>query len=222
MPEVQKHGFTWEKDLIQNVYGATMEELKAIKYTNKMDLPSSLNKKDQANLSIKCSCSPNAVCMADCLRIYDAVTSGEPYHMTVIHYNQNDEVQTKKIKRITEVNLTNSGECLFGTLQRNQIAELDACVKQVPQKRKATDEERARMYFLRDKLQEQSGAIHLDIKCNSQQSRLQCSFNHFEEFLKKNPERIVAQSNTSEFRGGRIQEEIASPRRTFKRKTPEE
>ena len=221
MPEVQRHGFTWEKDLIQNVYGATLEELNAIRYTSKMDLPSSLNKKDNVNLSIKCSCSSNAVCMADCLRIFDAVTSGQPYHMTVVHYNQDDERQTKRVKRITEVDLTNSGHCLFGTLSRNQIEELDSCVKKVPQKRSPTPEEHATIYALRDKLQPQSKAIHLDIKCNSQQSRLQCSFNHFEDFLKKNPDRIIAQSNTSEFRGGKIQEEVVSSRRTFKKKSPE-
>ena len=60
-------------------------------------------------------------------------------------------------------------------------------------------------------------AIHLDIKCNSQQSRLQCSFNHFQEFLAKNPDRIIAQSSSGSFRGGSITEEIASGRRTFNR-----
>ena len=91
-------------------------------------------------------------------------------------------------------------------------------MKEVPQKRKPTPEEYSAMYAVRDELQPFSGAIHLDIKCNSTQSRLQCSFNHFQDFLEKNPERIIAQSGSGSFRGGSITEEIASPRRIIKKK----
>lgn len=218
MPEVQKHGFSWEKDLIYNVYGATQEELKNIKYTNKMDLPASCNHLDGVDLSIKTSCSSNSVCMADCLRIYDAVSTDKPFHMTVIYYIQDEANTTKTIRSITEVDLTNSVSLLFGTLTRVQIEELDKLVKMVPQKRSPTPEEHEAMYTLKNKLQALSGAIRLDIKCNSQQSRLQCSFNHFQEFLEKNKNRCVAQSNTSEFRGKKITEAVSSSRRVFKKK----
>lgn len=172
MPEVQKHGFSWEKDLIHNIYGATEAELKNIKYTSKMDLPSSLNRKNPVDLSIKTTCSANAVCMADCLRMYDAVSSGTPLHMTVIYYKQNDTNNTKRLICITEVNLTNSVTLLFGSITRMQIEELDRAVKAVPQKRSPSAEEYKKMYSIRDTLQPLSGDIHLDIKCYSQQSRL--------------------------------------------------
>ena len=224
MPEVQKHGFSWEKELLLHVYGATDEELKQIKYTNKMDLPASLNKKDQVDLSIKTTCSSNAVCMADCLRVYDAVSSGKPIHMVVVQYMQNDETHRKKVVRITEVDLTNSTRLLFGSLVRSQIEHLNTAVKAVPYYSAPTPQEYKKMYTIRDEYQPFSGAIHLDIKCNSQQSRLQCSFNHFQEFLKQNPDRIIAQSDCASFRGGSISEEIDSPRRVFKKKevTPPE
>lgn len=74
------------------------------------------------------------------------------------------------------------------------------------------------MYKLRDELQEISGAIHLDIKCNTTQSRLQCSFNHFQTFVANNPERVVARSSTNEFRGNKITAEIYSARRSFTKK----
>ena len=218
MSEVQKHGFSWEKDLIHNVYGATQAELSSIKYTSKMDLPSCLNRKDAADVSIKATCSSNAVCMADCLRVYDAVSSGSPFHMTVVHYKQNDETQIKKLLSITEVNLTTSVKQLFGSITRAQIEELDRAVKAIPQKRSPTEEEHQRIYALRDAIQSQSSAIHLDIKCNSQQSRLQCSFNRFQQFLKDHSDCIVAQSTSGSFRGGYIVEEIASGRRVFKKK----
>ena len=67
-------------------------------------------------------------------------------------------------------------------------------------------------------MQELSGAIHLDIKCNSTQSRLQCSLNHFQQFIEKNPSKIIAKSDTNEFRGGSISSHIASSRRVFKKK----
>ena len=216
--EVQAHGFSWEKEIICNVYCATNEELKEIKYNSKMDLPANLNRIDKCDVSVKTSCSQNAVCMADCLRVFDAVSNGKPIHMVVVHYIQDDTNNTKKITTITEVDLTDSHDLLFGTLTRSQIEELDKVVKSVPQKRKPTEEEYNKMYSLRDSLQKLSGAIHLDIKCNSTQSRLQCSFNRFQQFVEKNPAKLVAKSNTNEFRGGTISSQITSSRRVFKKK----
>jgi hypothetical protein len=216
--EVQAHGFSWEKELITKVYGATLEELKGIKYNSKMDLPSALNRLDSCDVYVKTSCRVNAVCMADCLRVYDAVNSGKPIHLVVILYKQDDTTNTKKISSIIEVDLTNSRDLLFGTLTRSQIEELDKAVKSIPQKRKPTDEEYKNICSIRDRLQENSGAVHLDIKCNSTQSRLQCSFNHFQTFVQKNAPRVIAKSNTNEFRGGVISGEIKSSRRVFKKK----
>lgn len=213
--ETQAHGFSWEKELITKVYGATQDELKSIKYTNKIDLPAEFNKLDKCDLSIKTSCSLNAVCMADCLRIYDEVSSGNPLHLVVVFYKQNDELMTKNIIKICEVDLTGAVEPLFGNVTRKEIEDVAAAVKAVPQKRKPTEEEYNRMYALRDALQPRMGALHLDIKCNSQQSRLQCSFNAFQKFIEENPKCVVATSHTGEFRGGKIKESVVSSRRKF-------
>jgi uncharacterized membrane protein YqiK len=154
--------------------------------------------------------------MADCLRIYDAVNSDTPFHMVVIHYIQDDKTNTKKLKSIIEVNLTNSVKLLFGSVTRKHLEGLDKAIKDVPQKKKPTAEQYKYMYDIRNTIQPLSGAIHLDIKCNSTQSRLQCSFNHFQTFLKENPNRIISTSTTGTFRGGQIKEEIVSSRRVFK------
>lgn len=138
--------------------------------------------------------------------------------MVVIHYIQDDTTNQKKVANIIEIDLTNSRDLLFGTLTRSQIEDLDKAVKSVPQKRKPTEEEYNKMYSIRDSLQKSSGAIHLDIKCNSTQSRLQCSFNHLQQFIEKNPSKIIAKSDTNEFRGGSISSHIASSRRVFKKK----
>lgn len=221
--EVQSHGLIWERELCVNVYGATKEELKGIKYTNKTDLPGKYNRLDEnCDLSIKTSGSPNAVCMADCLRVFDAVAGagGTPLHLTVIHYTQCDETQCKIVTSITEVDITNSRNELFGLVTtRAPLEELDALVKSVPKKRRPTDDERASMYSLRDALQSQCGAIHLDIKCDSgSQRRLQCSFNQFQKFITEHPERLVERSETNAFRGGTISSQIVSGRRKFNKK----
>lgn len=215
--EVQQHGFTWEKELITNVYGATNDELTKIKYTSKMDLPASLNKLGGYDLSVKTCGEKNAVCMADCLRIFDAVNSNKPFHMTTIFYRQNDELHTKNVLRIIEVDLTNSRKELFGTLEREDIVKLNEAVKLVPHKQKPTPEQHTHMYAIRDSLAENCGHLHLDIKCNSTQSRLQCSFNRFNLFLEKYPERIIEKSDSHHFRGGTISHSIPSGRRKFKK-----
>lgn len=213
MGEVQAHGFSWEKELLA-IYGATPEEIKDIKYNSKFDLPASLNRIDGCNLSIKTTGKKNSVCMADCLRVYDMV-SGPNIHMVVLHYNQVKDI--KMVTNIIEIDLTNSRELLFGTLTRSQIETLDAAVKSVPNNRSPTPEEYKYMYDIKKKLQQLSGAIRLDIKCNSQQSRLQCSFNKFQLFIQNNP-KIIASTNTNEFRGGSITKEIQSLCRKFKPK----
>lgn len=205
--EVQRHGFIWEKELLR-IYGATPEELSSISYTSKMDLPAAFNRLDHVDLSIKTTCNASTVCMADCLRMFDEVQG--QLHLTVIHYKQDQDV--KKVVSIMEVDLTDSRSLLFGTLTREQLQELDRVVKSVPQKRKPTPEEYTAMYTLRDTLQTLSGMIHLDIKCNSTQSRLQCSIHRFHQMG-----RIIAQSHTNEFRGGVISAELPSRRRVFKR-----
>jgi hypothetical protein len=170
------------------------------------------------DISVKTTKSANTVCMADCLRLFDAINiSTNPIHLVVIIYNQNTQ-NTKTISSIIEVDVTNSRELLFGSLNREQLLELDMLVKRVPQKQKPTDEEHKQMYIMRNQLQELSGSIYLNIKCNSQQSRLQCSFNHFQQFITNNPTRIIARSNNNEFHGGTISSSIISTPRKFNKK----
>ena len=212
--EVQSHGFFWEKELITKVYGATEEEIRHIKYNSKMDLPSCFNHIGNYDVSIKTTNNDNMVCMADCLRIFDAVDSGDPFHLVVIHYYQNT-LTTKKIKSIIEIDLTSSRSILFGEIKRFQIEDLNKIIKSVPNKRKPTKEEHLKMYSYRDHLKKISGYIYFNIKCNSTQSRLQCSFNNFKKFMENNPSRIISKNVGNKFIGCEITEEIISTPRIF-------
>ena len=213
MSEVQAHGFTWEKDILKNVYGATQEDLGAINYTSKMDFPANLNRLNPVDLSIKTTGSSSSVCMGSCLRFFDEVTSGQPIHLVVIQYKQEENI--KRLVNVVEVDLTSAP--IFGILTLEQLQSLNDAVIAVPHKRKPTPEEYDKMYGIRNSLQPLSSHIRLDIKCNHEQSRLQCSFNHFQDFLKAYPERIISRSTTGEFRGGKIMEAVVSARRVFRR-----
>ena len=215
--EVQAHGFCWEKDLLI-IYGATDKELIAIGYTNKVDLPAALNRRTGADLSIKACGIRNAVCMGDCLRIFDNVASGKPYHMVVVRYEQVGPV--KRVKSIVELDLTNTTKLLFGDLTRADVEALDTLVKSVPQKRRPTAEEHKAMYALHKSLSQKTGLLSLNIKCDSSQSRLQCSMSrgNLDAFLKNHSERVVASSQSCEFYDGKITAELVSGQRVFKKK----
>jgi hypothetical protein len=213
---VQSHGFIWEKEILMNVYGANETELKKIKYNSKVDLPAEFNRLDLCDIQVKTSGDLNTVCMADCLRLYDVVGSANPLHLVVIHYTQKGS--QKIVGSIVEVDLASSREILFGSLTREEISDLIATIKSVGQNKKPTESERAVMYEAKGKLEAKSGVIRLDIKCNSTQSRLQCSFNRWKKFLVDHKDRIIAASDDHNFRGGTISSPIDSPQRVFKRR----
>ena len=220
--EVQKHGFIWENEIIQNVFHVSREEVKKVTtYTGKFDLPAVLNHIDGCDVSIKTTGSPNTVDMADAFRFYDSICSGKMLHLIVLIYKQDKTRGTKTIMDIVEVDVTGTKEMmdkLFKNVTREDIEELDNAVKNVPQNRKPTAEEHKAMYDIHKKLIGKTGEIYFNIKCDSVQSRLQCSFNKFSGFLEKNPDKIIARTNTNHFRGGLILMELQSPCREFKKK----
>jgi hypothetical protein len=216
--EIQAHGFRWEDEIKRHVFKLTDDEIQKVKYNAEFDVPIEHNRIGNYNISIKTTGNPNTVCMADCLRLYDIVSRNEPYRMITVVYKQDDITKSKQLVKILELDLTSSKELLFGTLMRSDIEELDRAVKSVPQKRKPTKEEHNNMYDIQKRIQKNSGAIYLNIKCDSKQSRLQCSFNKFQKFIEDNHSIIVQKSETPELYGGRISHEIVSGRRVFKKK----
>ena len=210
--EVQAHGFIWEKDLLKHVYGATDDELKKIKYTNKDDLPGNLNKLEPGVIiSVKTSGS-NSIAMGDAKRVFESLMSDKKIHLVIIQYKQ--EGLYKKLKQIYEIDMTKSKDEMFGSITINEINKLITEVRNVPHKRSPTPEEYDKMYNLRNEIEKKTKLIGLDIKCNSQQSRLQCSFKLI-EFIKTYPKRLIAKSDNGNFRGGKINEKIKSDKRKF-------
>lgn len=205
---VQAHGFAWEKEILEKVFGLTNAD---IPYTAKMDIPVELNTLTNVNISIKATKNKNIVCMADCLRVYDAVSNGETIHMIVVIYKQSGVF--KEIVQIIEINLHASVEELFGTVTRAEIVALRDMVLAVPQKRSPTTAERTAMRALKQTLDAKSKNIQFNIKCSASQSRLQCSFNKFQKFLTDYPERIMTVSDKNIFYNKDITVRLHSPPR---------
>lgn len=218
---VQSHGFTWEKDILRSVYGATETELESIGYTAAKDFPGSFNKLDPGvDLSIKTTKAPGVVRMADALRVFESCGSGQTFHLVVVTYRQSSPT-TKTLTSIIEVDLTNSRETLFGSVTSEDIRELKKLIEAVPKSRRKTAEESKAIKEFNFKIKNKTGAIILNPKIDSKsQRRLQCSFNKFLEFLAENPDRIVARSLDGAFRTGQIQETIVSSPRVLKEKRP--
>ncbi len=209
--EVQSHGFTWEKEILSKRYGVDPSTLSAISYTSKYDLPAAHNPADPTlNVSVKATGSPSKVDMGDALRVYDAVSSGERIHMWVVNYKQ--EGESKKVRDLKCVDLTGAKEALFGDLSRDEVAAVDSRVKAVP-KGAAPDASMKAAYKDSAKAATaKSGALILNPKVDSKtQRRLQCSFNHFDEFVAAHPERLVADPAPS------LTAELKSAKRTFKK-----
>lgn len=212
--EVQRHGFVWERDILEKVFGLTVSEINSIKYGNQVDLPRKLNRIYDCDISIKTTGRRNTVCMADCLRVFD-LCAGR-LHLIVVIYNQSGPV--KRFSEVVELDLSNSRELLFGRLKRTDIEALVKLVKSVPTKRAPTQQEKHAMRKLRDELRPRCGALMLNIKCDSTQSRVQCSFNQFIAFLHDNPDRVVERNKVPRLHDREFIGEVASGRRVFRKK----
>lgn len=221
MPENQGHGKIWEKDLGLNVYKATREELDTVSHTAPIDIPSNFNRIDGIDISIKVS-GKDTIDMADVVRVFDEVSNDQKIHMTVVHWEKKDAT-TKKLKSITEVDLTKSVTLLFETVTREQLVELVKITKTVGKVRHdVSAEQRASQissaYAMRDELHKISGIMHFHLMFyTNNPSRVQGQFTQFSKFVKENPERLIASSENGEFRGGKITEEITSTPRQRKK-----
>lgn len=221
MTESQAHGKSWEDDIKSYIFWLTKEECDSIPHTARHDIPGELNRLDKGtNISIKTTGS-DTVCMADVSRVCENVGNGEQIHAIILMYKQNNSKKTKKLYRIIEFNLTNSRELLFGTATIEEINELVTYVKSIP--KDVTAAHRATYKRMAKDISAKNGgyisyAPKVDSKGQRRQRRVQCCIPKFSKFVKEHPERVIAESQSGEFRGGTITEEIVSPPRQRNKK----
>lgn len=215
MPESQAHGKTWERDLGLNVYKATEDELASVPYTAPIDIPHAFNRLDGIDVSIKAT-KRDDVDMGDIVRLYEEVSSGKPFHVTVVIYEQTTPT-TKTLKGVIELDLTNSTTLLFGTTTLAEIKELVAYVKAIPRNGRTSEHQAT---YKRMAANLKKGLISYGPKVDSKgQRRVQGRISKFRQFVLDNSSLIIAEG-TSQFRGGTIQAEIVSPPR-LRNKKPE-
>ncbi len=218
MPENQAHGKLWETELGINVYKATEAELLSIPHTSIFDMPKEINRIDNIDLSIKVSGS-NSIDMADVIRLYNAVSSGNPFHMTVILWKQSSPTE-KTVTRIIEINLTNSVKLLFGTATLDDINELVSYVKSIPINNKTAEHANQYKQMAAALSNNHGGCILYAPKVDSKsQRRVQCRLPKFCEFVTNNQNLVIEDSITEHFRGSFINKTITSTPRIRNKKT---
>ena len=216
MTESQAHGFTWEKSVLEGVYGITGPQVGG--YTRAHDVSAEDNKLDGVSVSIKASGS-SSVDMADARRVFESCASGEPFHLLLIQYKQEDD--EKVLKSVLYVDLTSSATELFGDLTLEDITAMHTYLKAIPAGRASIDT-RSEYKVRAADLSRRSGAISLRPKVDSKkQRRLQCSFSNIAAFCAANPVRLISQNSNGVFKGFQLLTRIQSGRRFLEVKQEE-
>jgi hypothetical protein len=205
MPESQLHGFTWENE-VKRVFAVDAHA----DYTATHDIPKEVNPfNSMENISIKTTGS-STICMGDPLRIWD-YSDAEINTGIVLRYRQEGGV--KRLERTHEITLNNRA-LLWGSLTREDIAELDALVRSMPRGSRdvAID---AAISEKKKELNAKSGIVRFNPKIDSKvQRRLQCSIPNYESTVGL----IVSTTPGSVVRGVAISETIDSTSRVRNRR----
>lgn len=221
--ESQAHGLTWEKDILHNSFRVPLYILDDRKKNAEFDLEAKHNKLVKGvNLSVKVSGS-NTINMGDCRRVYKEVASGIPIHLVVIQYKQVGN--KKKIVKITEFDLTDAKELLFGDITIDDLEKLDKAIKSFPRCSTPKSTNKRSLRFMRDDIYSQRSvrkSLRLNIKCTKEQRRLQFSIQNWAKFVADNRNRVVLESTRNKFRKGYIRPELLSEPRKRKEKISNE
>ena len=176
----QKHGFTFENSIREDVFDLQRET----NNTEKYDIPKEKNKYNKnENCSIKTTGS-NTICCGDILRFYNYDFTKKNTIIVIKYVQTNTE---KIVKFMYEIDYNK--EChklLFGNLPKNIIENYVKYVKSIPTKIKGDEAKKIYNYLVeKKKLKIQyNNIIQINPKVDSKQSRVQCSIPNFEKNLK--------------------------------------
>jgi len=180
MPQSQQHGFIFENNIREEVFGLPKEK----NNTDTHDIPKQKNKyNEDENCSIKTTGSLTIYC-GDISRFYN-YNFKEKNTIIVVKYEQTDK--EKIIKNIYEIDY--NAEChtlLFGNLPKEVIENYVENVKGIPKSIKGEEAKKIFNYIEANKKlkKEYNYEITINPKVDSKQSRVQCSITNFETKLK--------------------------------------
>jgi len=205
MPANQNHGFLWEDEIKNNVFGFTAPT----GYTDTHDINKEYNRfNPRENISIKVTGS-GTVWMGSALRVFNY--SPEDIHTgIVIRYRQ--EGDSKVLSNVYELDLDNRA-LLWGSVTEEEVRSLDALVRSMPSRTRDVALDR-RIKDMKRELNARSGVMRFNPKIDGgTQRRLQCSIPNFAEI----PSLIRTQSAECVVREVAIAASVASGRRVRNR-----
>jgi hypothetical protein len=205
MPSNQNHGFLWEDEIKNNVFGFTAPT----GYTDTHDINKEYNRfNPRENISIKVTGS-GTVWMGSALRVFNY--SPEDIHTgIVIRYRQ--EGDSKVLSNVYELDLDNRA-LLWGSVTEEEVRSLDALVRSMPSRTRDVALDR-RIKDMKRELNARSGVMRFNPKIDGgTQRRLQCSIPNFAEI----PSLIRTQSAECVVREVAIAASVASGRRVRNR-----
>lgn len=210
----QKHGFLFECMITTIVFCLDYEENR----TDKYDIPCEKNKFDSnENVSIKTFKNNNLDC-ADILRFFN-YDFDKKNTIILIKYKQCGN--KKIIEKIIEVDYNKKmHEKLFGDITQKKLEKYINYIKSIPRGKVPSDisneykKEKIRLQL------EYNMYINISPKVDSKnQRRVQCSIPKIFDFLEKNREFIISESNDCVIRGKEIPREIVSNPRVRNKKS---
>ncbi len=210
----QRHGFFWDDEIRQRVFGLS----NACKNdTKKYDIDCSENVfNPNENVSIKVTGS-NQIDCGDILRFYHGDFEHQ-YTIILLRYNQHSNTE-KHIREIVEIDYSKQfRDVLFGTVPPETIEEYVRFVKSIPKGR--VDKSVVAEYLDRKKdIQRRYGMkINISPKVDSKsQRRVQCSIPQIDDLFAEFPQFVVSRNKIPMVRGVSITGIVLSGKRTFKK-----
>lgn len=208
MPEVQRHGFTFEEWVRKQFFGG----YQAASYTGHWDVPAERNEKfGNVAVSIKTAKFGSPVGFGDALRQFSI---REDFLLIVGYWKQ--EGRNKRIvNAIATPITTHTWASLWSPITLNDLRELDAAIKD---RTIGYHEARRRAQAIKTAPPFASAAITLNPKIDSKtQRRLQCSIGFALMFDRVVPNAIRGEIENQEMLGIRVIEPFLSSARTFLR-----
>ena len=209
MTQSQAHGFSWENEVREKVFGLPKQS----NNTNTHDIPSqhnSLNSNETGNIKTTGS---DLICCGDVLNFFDYDFT-KKNTIIVIEYKQEKDI--KRLVAIYEIDYNE--EChklLFGNLPRAVIKTYVENVKKIPVKTKGVEARKIFDYKAENNELEKkySYKIKINPKVDSSQSRVQCSITNFEQILAPYITYKSSSESPNMLRGKYIQQTLDSPPR---------
>lgn len=210
----QGHGFIWENEIKEKVFG--LNPLK--NDTKKYDINFDENKFNQnENISIKTT-GNNSVAFADIIRFFNA-DFDKKYTIILIKYSQSKDY--KNITEVLEIEYTEKiKKFLFGSITEKELSDYVDLIKSISHGKVPVNTKKNYKEIKKNLEKRFNMNITINPKVDSKkQRRVQCTISNINLILENFPESVIYRNNIPEIRGIKITQSLQSSRRERTRKS---